>query len=32
MANLDGSLSHGGKWDVLAGAMLRDDPARFSRT
>lgn len=30
MANLDGSLSHGGKWDVLAGAMLRDDPARFS--
>jgi putative restriction endonuclease len=30
MANLDGSLSHGAKWDVLAGAMLRDDPARFS--
>ena len=32
MANLDGSRSHGGKWDVLAGALLRDDPARFSRT
>jgi putative restriction endonuclease len=32
MANLDGSRSHGAKWDVLAGAMLRDDPARFSRT
>ena len=31
MANLDGSRSHGGRWDVLAGAMLRDDPARFSR-
>jgi putative restriction endonuclease len=30
MANLDGSRSHGGKWDVLAGAMLRDDPARFT--
>src|ERR1035437_5966209 len=30
MANLDGSRSHGGKWDVLAGAMLRDDLARFS--
>lgn len=30
MANLDGSRSHGGRWDVLAGAMLRDDPARFS--
>lgn len=30
MANLDGSLAHGGKWDVLAAAMLRDDPARFS--
>lgn len=32
MANLDGSRSHGGRWDVLAGAILRDDPARFSRT
>lgn len=31
MANLDGSRSHGGKWDVLAGAILRDDPAAFSR-
>jgi putative restriction endonuclease len=31
MANLDGSRSHGAWWDVLAGAMLRDDPARFSR-
>lgn len=30
MANLDGSRSHGGRWDVLAGAILRDDPARFS--
>jgi putative restriction endonuclease len=31
MANLDGSRSHGGRWDVLAGAMLRDQPARFSQ-
>lgn len=30
MANLDGSRSHGAQWDVLAGAMLREDPARFS--
>jgi putative restriction endonuclease len=30
MANLDGSRAHGGKWDVLAGAILRDDPAGFS--
>lgn len=30
MANLDGSRSHGGRWDVLAGAMLREDPARLS--
>jgi putative restriction endonuclease len=30
MANLDGSRAHGGKWDVLAGAILRDDPAAFS--
>jgi putative restriction endonuclease len=30
MANLDGSRSHGGKWDVLAGAILRDDAARFT--
>src|SRR5262245_16701233 len=32
MANLDGSRSHGARWDVLASAMLRDDPARFSAT
>jgi putative restriction endonuclease len=31
MANLDGSRAHGGRWDVLAGAILRDDPAQFSR-
>jgi putative restriction endonuclease len=31
MANLDGSRSHGARWDALAGAILRDDPARFSR-
>jgi putative restriction endonuclease len=31
MANLDGSRSHGAQWDVLAGAILRDDPPRFSR-
>lgn len=30
MANLDGSRSHGARWDVLAGAMLRDDPAHFT--
>src|SRR6202161_3280159 len=30
MANLDGSRSHGARWDVLAGAMLRNDTARFS--
>ena len=30
MANLDGSRSHGGKWDVLAGAVLRDEPAHFT--
>ena len=32
MANLDGSRSHGARWDVLAGALLRDDPAQFTRT
>jgi putative restriction endonuclease len=32
MANLDGSRSHGARWDVLAGAVLRDDPVRFTRT
>jgi putative restriction endonuclease len=30
MFNLDGSRTHGGRWDVLAGATLRDDLARFS--
>lgn len=30
MANLDGSRSHGGKWDILAGAMLREDTAHFT--
>ena len=30
MANLDGSRSHGGKHDVLAGAILRDEPAHFT--
>jgi putative restriction endonuclease len=30
MANLDGSRSHGGQWDILAGAMLREDSARFT--
>lgn len=30
MANLDGSRSHGAKWDVLAGAMLRENPRRFT--
>ena len=31
MFNLDGSRAHGGRWDVLAGAALRNDAARFSR-
>ena len=31
MANLDGSRSHGARWDVLAGAILRDDPGRFTQ-
>lgn len=31
MANLDGSRSHGARWDALAGAMLRDDPTAFAR-
>jgi len=30
MANLDGSRSHGGKYDILAGAVLRDEPAHFT--
>jgi putative restriction endonuclease len=31
MRNLNGSRSHGAKWDARAGATLRDDPALFSR-
>lgn len=31
MRNLNGSRPHGAKWDVLAGAKLRDEPAHFSR-
>lgn len=31
MANLDGSRSHGGRWDLLAGATLREHPEEFSR-
>lgn len=31
MANLDGSRSHGARWDALAGAMLRDDADRFTQ-
>lgn len=30
MANLDGSRSHGGRWDKVAGADLREDPEKFS--
>lgn len=30
MANLDGSRSHGARWDALAGAILRDDPRLFT--
>ena len=30
MANLDGSRTHAGKWDILAGAMLREVPQRFT--
>jgi putative restriction endonuclease len=30
MRNLNGSRPHGGRWDVLAGAALRDDPAHFT--
>ena len=30
MANLDGSRSHGGTYDILAGAVLRDEPAHFT--
>jgi putative restriction endonuclease len=31
MANLDGSRSHGARWDAVAGAVLRDDPAEMTR-
>ena len=31
MANLDGSRAHGARWDVLAGAVLRENSARFSQ-
>ena len=30
MTNLGGSRSHGDKWDILAGAMLREDSAQFT--
>lgn len=30
MANLDGTRSHGGRWDQVAGATLRADPRQFS--
>lgn len=30
MANLDGTRSHGAKWDRVAAAALRRDPQRFS--
>lgn len=30
MANLDGTRSHGARWDRVAGAALRRDPERFS--
>lgn len=32
MANLDGSRSHGARYDLLAGAVLRSDPERMSET
>jgi putative restriction endonuclease len=31
MRNLNGSRPHGAKFDAAAGAILRNDPARFSR-
>ena len=31
MRNLNGSRPNGAKWDARAGAILRDDPGRFSR-
>lgn len=30
MSNLDGSSSHGARWDQVAGAILREHPPRFS--
>lgn len=30
MANLDGSRSHGARWDQIAGALLREHPDHFS--
>ncbi len=30
MANLDGSRSHGARWDAYAGALLREDLDRFT--
>src|SRR5690625_241403 len=32
MANLDGSRSHGAKFDLLAGVTLRADPSRMANT
>jgi putative restriction endonuclease len=29
MANLDGSRSHGGRWDARVGAILREEQSRF---
>ena len=30
MANLDGTRSHGARWDRVAGAVLRSDPQQFA--
>lgn len=30
MANLDGTRSHGGRWDLIAGAKLRSDPPQMT--
>src|SRR3954453_13494428 len=30
MANLDGSRSHGARWDQVAGGRLREDPTHFA--
>ncbi len=32
MANLDGTRSHGGRWDLIAGAKLRSDSVRMTAT